>query len=142
MAAHRPSYRRRKSDTFLQKVKALAPDSGQLLGFIILFILASVLIILTGLAATAVILGFIFFMPLILVSSPVWFPIGAVLFVSIVGFLSSCSFGAVAVAVLLWPYRYANGTQPVESGTLDQRGKRIIDEKYNHAKQYGVKMIA
>ncbi|XP_039032561.1 oleosin-like [Hibiscus syriacus] len=118
-------YQRPKSYTLLQKVKALAPDSSQLLGFIL-----------------APILGFIFFMPLTLVSSPVWFPIGALLFVSIAGFLSACSFGAVAVAVLLWSYRYVNGMHPVGSDTVEQRGKRIIDEKYNDAKEYGVKMIA
>ncbi|KAE8729917.1 Detected protein of unknown function [Hibiscus syriacus] len=142
MADHRPSHQSSKSSTLLQKLKALAPDYGQLLLFITLFILASILIVLTGLSATATILGFIFFMPLILVSSPVWFPIGAVLFVSIAGFLSACSFGAVAVAVLLWPYRYVNGMQPVGSDTVEQRGKRIIDEKYNDAMEYGVKMIA
>ncbi|KAE8729897.1 hypothetical protein F3Y22_tig00003041pilonHSYRG00053 [Hibiscus syriacus] len=116
-------YQRPKSNTLLQKVKALAPDSSQLL------ILPSIL-------------GFIFFMPLILVSSPVWFPIGAVLFVSITGFLSACSFEAVIVAVLLLLYRYVNGMQPVGTDTVEQRGKRIIDEKYNDAKEYGVKMIA
>ncbi|GMJ13537.1 hypothetical protein like AT3G18570 [Hibiscus trionum] len=149
MAVSRPSHRRPQPITFLQRIKAYAPDSAQLLGLFTLFLFASILIVLTGITATAAILGCIFFMPLILVSSPVWFPIGAVLFVSIAGFLSACSFGVVTVAGLSWTYRYVNGMHgAVRSDRVDQPGKRICDtsaeEKDQSAMEcgHGVKMVA
>ncbi|MBA0767128.1 hypothetical protein Gotri_016075 [Gossypium trilobum] len=145
MAELRPIHQRSSVTSFLRKIKAHTPDSAQLLGLLALFIFASILIILTGLTVTATILGFIFFMPLILVSSPVWFPVGTVLFVTIAGFLSACSFGAVAVAGLSWTYRYFNGMLPAGSDKVANVRRRIYSTNTyvkHYAMEYGVKMIA
>nr|XP_009787078.1 PREDICTED: oleosin 14.9 kDa-like [Nicotiana sylvestris] len=48
----------------------------------------------------------IFFTPLILVSSPIWFPIGTLLFIAVSGFLSVFGFGASTFAAISWAYRY------------------------------------
>lgn len=145
MAERRPIRQRSSVASFLHKIKAHTPDSAQLLGLLTLFIFASILIILTGLTVTATILGFIFFIPLILVSSPVWFPVGTVLFFTIAGFLSASSFGAVAVAGLSWTYRYFKSMLPARSDKVANVRRRIHNKDTygkHYAMKYGVKMIA
>ncbi|XWS37688.1 hypothetical protein CRYUN_Cryun19dG0066500 [Craigia yunnanensis] len=125
------------ASTFLRKIQAHAPNSTQLLGFLTLFVSVSILLILTGLTVTAAILGFIFFMPLILISSPIWFPIGTVLFLSIAGFLSACGFGFVAVSGLSWMYHYYRGMHPPGSDRVDYARSRIYDTA-SHVKDYAM----
>ncbi|XWS50689.1 hypothetical protein CRYUN_Cryun12cG0108000 [Craigia yunnanensis] len=125
------------ASTFLRKIQAHAPNSTQLLGFLTLFISASILLILTGLSVTSAILGFICFMPLILISSPIWFPLGTVLFVAIAGFLSACGFVVVAVAGLSWIFRYYRGMHPPGSDRIDYARSRIYDTA-SHVKDYAM----
>ncbi|XP_022737286.1 oleosin 16 kDa-like [Durio zibethinus] len=108
------------ASTFLQKIQTHAPNSTQVLGFLTLFVSASITV-------TAAILGFIFFMPLILLSSPIWFPVGTLLFATIAGFLSACGIGIVAVAGLCWMYRYLRGMRPPGSDRVDYARSRIYD---------------
>ncbi|XVE64089.1 hypothetical protein DITRI_Ditri07aG0073100 [Diplodiscus trichospermus] len=125
------------SSTFLRKIQAHAPNSTQLLGFSTLFVSASILLILTGVTVSAALLGFILFMPLILISSPLWFPVGSVLFVTIAGFLSACGLGVLAVAGLSWMYRYFRGMHPPGSDRMDYARSRIYDTA-NHVKDYAM----
>ncbi|PPR98001.1 hypothetical protein GOBAR_AA22667 [Gossypium barbadense] len=127
MAELRPIHQRSTVTSFLRKIKAHTPDSAQLFGLLALFIFASILIILTGLTVTATIL------------------VGTVLFVTIAGFLSACSFGAVAVAGLSWTYRYFNGMLPARSDKVANVRRRIYNTNTyvkHYAMEYGVKMIA
>ena len=144
MAERNPSQQRAlrpnptaSASTFLRKIQAHAPNSTQLLGFLTLFVSASILLILTGLTVTAIILGFIFFMPLILISSPIWFPVGTVLFVTTAGFLSACGFGVVIAAGLSWMYRYFRGMHPLGSDRVDYARSRIYDTA-SHVKDYAM----
>ncbi|XVF53963.1 hypothetical protein PTKIN_Ptkin05aG0142800 [Pterospermum kingtungense] len=121
----------------LRKIQAHAPNSNQLLGFLTLFVSVSILLLLTGLTVTATILIFIFFTPLIVISSPIWFPVGTVLFVSVAGFLSACGFGVVAVAALSWMYRYFRGMHPPGSDRVDYARSRIYDTA-SHVKDYAM----
>lgn len=91
---------------FLRKLQQHVPNSTQLMGFLTLVISGGILLLLTGLTLTAIILGLIFFTPLILVSSPIWVPIGTLLFIAVSGFLSVCGFGASTFAAISWAYRY------------------------------------
>ncbi|XP_022735168.1 oleosin 1-like [Durio zibethinus] len=125
------------TSTFLRKIQAQAPNSTQLLGFLTLFISASILLILTGITVTATILGFIFFMPLILISIPLWFPVGTVLFVTTAGFLSACGFGVMVAAGLSWMYRYLRGMHPPGSDRVDYARSRIFDTA-SHVKDYAM----
>ncbi|XVF09669.1 hypothetical protein REPUB_Repub07fG0114800 [Reevesia pubescens] len=125
------------ASTFLRKIQAYAPNSTQLLGLLTLFVSASILLILTGLTVTASSLGFVFFMPFILISSPIWFPVGIVLFVTIAGFLSACGFGVVVVAGLSWMYRYFRGMHPPGSDRVDYARSRIYDTA-SHVKDYAI----
>ncbi|GMJ14916.1 hypothetical protein like AT3G18570 [Hibiscus trionum] len=121
------------ASTFLQKIQSHAPNSTQLIGFLILFFVsASILLILTS-----TVFGFIFFMPLVMVSSPVWFPICALLFLSAAGFLSTCGFGVAVVAGSTWMYRYFRGMHPPGSDRVDSARTRIYDTA-SHVKDYAI----
>ncbi|GLT76522.1 hypothetical protein SLA2020_481750 [Shorea laevis] len=114
--------------SFLRKLHSHAPNSG-------FFISGSILLLLTGVAVTTTIFGVIFFAPLILISSPIWVPIGTVIFISAAGFLSICGFGVVVATTLSWMYRYFKGLNPPGSGRVDYARSRIYDTA-SHVKDY------
>ncbi|KAJ8772187.1 hypothetical protein K2173_027364 [Erythroxylum novogranatense] len=120
---------------FLQKLQAHAPNSTQLIGILTFLISGSILLALTGVTVTVAVLGLIFFTPLIIVSSPIWFPIGAVLFVVTAGFLSFCGLGLAVVGGLSWMYRYFRGMHPPGSDRVDYARSRIYDTA-SHVKDY------
>ncbi|KAK8587189.1 hypothetical protein V6N13_086192 [Hibiscus sabdariffa] len=123
---------------FLQKIQSHAPNTTHLLGFLILFFVsASILLLLTGITLTATIFGFIFFMPLIVLSSPVWFPICAMLFLAAAVILSACGFGVAMVAGSTWIYRYFRGMHPPGSDRVDSARTRIYDTA-SHVKDYAI----
>ncbi|MBA0638451.1 hypothetical protein Godav_005233 [Gossypium davidsonii] len=103
--------------TFLQRIQAHSPHSAQLP----LFITALILLLLTGLTVTVTSLGFIFFMPLIIISSPVWFPIGAVVLIVFAGFASV----------------YFKGMHPPGWDRVDYARSRIYDTA-SHVKDYAM----
>ncbi|KAK4256023.1 hypothetical protein QN277_008944 [Acacia crassicarpa] len=123
------------SSTFLQRLHHHAPNSIQLIGLLTLLITGSVLLLLTGLTVAGTVLGLIFFAPLIIISSPIWVPVGTVLFMVAAGFLSICGFGVVFVAVLSWMYRYFRGMNPPGSDRIDYARNRIYDTA-SHVKDY------
>ncbi|KAJ4713330.1 Oleosin [Melia azedarach] len=123
------------TNSFLRKLQAHAPNSTQLIGFLTLFISGSILLFLTGLTVTATILGLIFFAPLLILSSPIWVPIGVILFIVVAGFLSFCGFGVAVLAGLSWIYRYFRGMHPPGSERVDYARSRIYDTA-SHVKDY------
>ena len=143
-AAQRPSSRPSSAvlgsggggaNTFLQKLQDRAPNSTQVVGFLTLVISGGILIFLTGLTITTTVLGLIFFTPLIVLSSPIWFPVGTVLFLSIAGFLSMCGFGIAVLAGGSWMYKYFKGRHPPGSDRVDYARSRIADTA-SHMKDY------
>ncbi|KAG4172303.1 hypothetical protein ERO13_A12G265200v2 [Gossypium hirsutum] len=119
--------------TFLQRIQAHSPHSAQLP----LFITALILLLLTGLTLTVTSLGFIFFMPLIIISSPIWFPIGAVVSIVFAGFASVCGFGVLSVVGFCWMYRYFKGMHPPGWDRVDYARSRIYDTA-SHVKDYAM----
>ncbi|KAE8736479.1 protein FON2 SPARE1-like [Hibiscus syriacus] len=119
--------------TFLQRIQAHAPNSAQLP----LFVTASILLIFTGVTVTVASLGFILLMPLILISSPIWFPVGSVLLIVSAGFFSACGFGVLSVAGLCWMFRYFRGMHPPGSDRVDYARSRIYDTA-SHVKDYAI----
>ncbi|KAG9138075.1 hypothetical protein Leryth_001314 [Lithospermum erythrorhizon] len=67
--------------------------------------------------------------------SPIWLPIGTILFVVVAGLLSVCGFGVTSAAVLSWLYRYFRGLHPVGSDRVDYARSRIADTA-THVKDY------
>ncbi|GAU49895.1 hypothetical protein TSUD_281800 [Trifolium subterraneum] len=84
-------------------------NSTQLFGLLTLLIISTISLILTGLTLVIIIMGLIFFSPLIILLSPIWVPVFTILFVFTVMFLSTCGFGIVVVAMLSWMFRYFRG---------------------------------
>ncbi|WCJ22008.1 Oleosin [Euphorbia peplus] len=123
------------ASTFLRKLQAHAPNSGQLLGFMTLVISGSILLLLSGITVTVSILALIFFSPLIILSSPIWFPIAAVLFFVVAGVLSFGGFLAVVIGGSSWLYRYYKGMNPPGSDRFDYARSRIFDTA-SHVKDY------
>ncbi|KAI4344044.1 hypothetical protein L6164_011319 [Bauhinia variegata] len=123
------------SSTFLRKLQEHAPNSTQLVGLLTFLITGAILLVLTGITVAGTILGLVFIMPLIIVSSPLWVPVGTVLFIAAAGFLIVCGFGVVAVAASSWMYRYFRGLHPPGSDRIDYARSRIYDTA-SHVKDY------
>ncbi|XP_021761217.1 oleosin 1-like [Chenopodium quinoa] len=126
--------------TLLRRIQDSSPNSSQLIGFLTLAIVGGILLLLTGFTITAIVLGFIVFAPIIVLTSPFWLPIFVLVFVPLVGFLSLCGFGVAAVAVLSWVYRYSRGLHPPGSDRFDYARNRIATtarEVKDYAKEYG-----
>lgn len=121
--------------SFIQKLRQHAPNSTQLVGFATLVISGGILLLLTGLTLTATVLGLIFFAPMILISSPIWVPLGTLLFIAIAGFLSFFGFGVTAAAAAYWMYRYFRGLHPPGSDGVEYARTRIADTA-SHVKDY------
>ncbi|KAK7388779.1 hypothetical protein VNO78_23606 [Psophocarpus tetragonolobus] len=126
--ARRPSL----SAAFLENLQERAPNSNQV---ITLLATASVILLLTGLTLAGAVLGLVLFLPLIIVSSPVWVPAGTLLFILTAGFLSFCGFGVTLVAALSWMYRYLRGLHPPGSDRVDYARNRLYHTA-THVKDY------
>ncbi|KAE9609675.1 hypothetical protein Lal_00006651 [Lupinus albus] len=118
--------------TFLHKLQYHAPNSTQLASLFTLTLTGAILLLLT---LAGIVPAFIFFSPLIIVSSPIWVPASTILFLVVTSFLSMVGFGIVAVAVLSWIYRYYRGLHPVGSDRFDYARNRIYDTA-SHVKDY------
>ncbi|XP_038879769.1 oleosin G-like [Benincasa hispida] len=112
-----------------------APNSPQLIGFLTLFISASILIFLTGLTLTAAVLALIFLTPFILLTSPIWLPVAFFLFLATAGVLSLGGLALAAAAGFSWAYRYFKGMHPPGSDRLEYASRRIYDTA-SHVKDY------
>ncbi|PHU15351.1 hypothetical protein BC332_16556 [Capsicum chinense] len=111
--------------SFLRKlVQPHVPNSNQLMGFLALVISGGILLLLSGVTLTTLVLGLIFSTPLIIISSPIWIPIGALLFITVAGFLSLFGFGASTVAAFTWVYRwYIKRSNRTEDDSSDSNVK-------------------
>ncbi|OWM90324.1 oleosin 1-like [Punica granatum] len=130
----------RPATTTVTLHRAPPQTSTRLLGLLALAISGGALLLLTGLTAAATLMGLIFFAPLILLSSPIWVPIAAVLLVAVFGLLSLCGFGIAGLAALSWLYRYFRGSHPPGSDQADYARRRIYDTARNmkdYAQDYG-----
>ncbi|XP_030530859.2 oleosin G-like [Rhodamnia argentea] len=102
--------------SILHKLHEHAPNSPHLLGFLALLVSDAILLLLIGLTTTAAVMGLILLAPLVILSSPIWVPIAAVLFAAVAAALSACGFGVIALAGLSWLYKYFRGSDPSGSG--------------------------
>nr|CAD1834215.1 unnamed protein product [Ananas comosus var. bracteatus] len=104
-------------------------------GFLTLVVSGAILLALTGLTLTGSVMGLVFFGPVILLSSPIWVPVAAALFVLAAGSLCACGAAVALVAGATWTYRYFTGRHPVGSGRVDYARSRIADTA-SHVKDY------
>ncbi|XP_062116914.1 oleosin [Humulus lupulus] len=123
------------ASSLLRKLQDHFPNSTQLLGVLTLVVSGSIFLILTGATVTVTILALIFFSPLIIISSPIWVPVGCFLIVITAGFLSFCGFGVAVVSVAAWTYKYFRGLHPPGSYGVDYARSRIYDTA-SHVKDY------
>lgn len=78
------------------------PESTQLMGMMALLISNGILLILSGMTVTTTVISLILFVPVIIITSPIWVPIAIFLFFMVAGVLSICGVGlAVAVVQVL-----------------------------------------
>ncbi|XP_042489152.1 oleosin G-like [Macadamia integrifolia] len=126
--------------TFLRKLRNHAPNSTQVMGLLTLVISGGMLLFLIGLILTAMVMGLMFFNPLIMLTSPIWVPAGFVLLIFVGGSLSICGSGVAIVAGLSWSCMYLRGRHPPGSDRLDYARRRLADTAYHvkdYAKEYG-----
>ncbi|CAN8269089.1 unnamed protein product [Cochlearia groenlandica] len=112
-------------------LRSHSPTSTQLFGFLALLISTGILLVLVGVTITLSVLGFIAFLPLIIVSSPIWIPV----FALVGGLLTVGGFLVGTVVLLWWTYRYFRGMHPVGSYQMDYARNRIYDTA-SHVKDY------
>ncbi|OWM65163.1 oleosin 1 [Punica granatum] len=124
----------------LRKFHEHASSPTQLIGFLALIVSGGILLLLTGLTATGLVMSLIFFTPLLIISSPIWFPVCTVIFIGITWTLSMCGFGVAVLAGVSWLYRYFKGFNPPGSGQVDYARNRIYDtasHMKDYAREYG-----
>lgn len=92
----------------LHKLHEQAPNPTQLVGILTLVVSGGILLLLTGLTVTGLVMGLIFFIPLLLISSPIWIPVGTVLFIGVASMLSMCGFAVAVLSTVSWLYRYGS----------------------------------
>lgn len=109
--------------------------STRFLGLLTLAITGGVLLLLTGITVTGTLMCLIVFAPLIFILSPIWVPVGAILFVTVFALLSLCGLGVSILAGLTWLYRYFGGSHPPGSDQADHARRRIYDTA-RHVKEY------
>ncbi|KAJ0238356.1 Uncharacterized protein HA466_0240050 [Hirschfeldia incana] len=112
-------------------LRSHSPTSAHFFGFLALFISGGLLTFLLGVSLTATTIGFIAFLPLIIISGTIWLP-G---FVLVGGCLSVAVFLVGAVAFLSWSYHYFRGMHPAGSDQMDYARGRIYDTAL-HVKDY------
>ncbi|KAG2246656.1 hypothetical protein Bca52824_086284 [Brassica carinata] len=88
--------------SLLRLLRYHSPTSSHLFGFLALLISGGLLTFLLGVTVTATAFGFIAFLPLIIISGPIWLP-GSVL---VGGCLTVVGFLVGTVAIVSWTYRY------------------------------------
>jgi uncharacterized membrane protein len=126
--------------TLSRRLQDHAPNSTQVVGFLTLVVSGAILLLLTGITITGTVMGLIFLAPILLVTSPIWVPVGFILFVLVAGFLSTCGVSVAAVAGATWMYKYFTGRHPVGSDRVDYARGRIADTASHvkdYAKEYG-----
>ncbi|XP_072994944.1 oleosin-like [Typha latifolia] len=121
--------------SLLRRLQEHAPNSTQVVGFLTLVISGAILLLLTGLTITGTVMALIFLGPILLLTSPIWVPVGTVAFVAVAGFLSMCGFGVAMLAGATWMYKYFTGRHPVGSDRVDYARSRIADTA-SHVKDY------
>ncbi|XP_068636491.1 oleosin G [Aristolochia californica] len=126
--------------TLFRRLHEYAPNSAQVVGFLTLIISGGILLVLTGITLTTSVLVLILFTPLIILSSPIWIPVGIVLFFAVAGFLTACVFGLAALTGASWLYKYVGGRHPPGSDRIDYARSRIVDtasHMKDYAREYG-----
>ena len=115
----------------LRLLRSHSPTSSELFSYLGLFVSVGTLLFLLGIAVTATAIGFIVFIPLIIISSPIWLPV----FIVVGVFLSVAGFLVGTLALASWTYRYYRGMHPVGSNQMDYARSRIYDTA-SHVKDY------
>ncbi|KAJ0789911.1 putative oleosin [Helianthus annuus] len=140
---HRPPPRPTTTNdppSFLHRIRHRSLNSTQLMGIMTLLISGAILLLLTGVTITVSVVGLIFCTPVIILTSPIWVPIGSLLIVVVAAFLLVCGSGVATVASVAWLYKYFRGLHPVGSDRVDYARSRIVDtasHMKDYAREYG-----
>lgn len=121
--------------TLRRRVQTHAPNSTQVVGFLTLLVSGAVLLLLTGLTLTGAVVALVFLGPIALLTSPIWVPIAALLFVLAAAAISACGLAVAALAAGTWMYRYFTGRHPMGADRVDYARSRIADTA-SHVKDY------
>ncbi|XP_051143868.1 oleosin L-like [Andrographis paniculata] len=77
------------------------------------------LLVLSGLTLAGTVIALTIATPLLVIFSPVLVPAAGALFLLCAGFVASGGFGAAAVGVMSWIYRYLTGKHPPGADQLE-----------------------
>ena len=91
--------------------------------------------VIMGLTLTGTVVGLVFLTPILIFFSPIFIPMATVLFVAVVGFLSTRGFGLAALSAISWLYNYIKGRHPSGADRIDYARMRIAGTT-NHVKDY------
>ncbi|XAR71834.1 hypothetical protein NMG60_11018270 [Bertholletia excelsa] len=91
------------------------------------------LLVLSGLTLAGTVVALTLATPLLVIFSPVLVPAAITVCLLMAGFAASGGFGAAAVSVLTWIYRYVTGKHPPGADQLDQ-ARMKLDSKAREMK--------
>ncbi|OVA05045.1 Oleosin [Macleaya cordata] len=114
--------------------------AGPVMGYLTLLISGGILLCFTGITLTATVVSLIFLMPLIIITSPIWVPVGTILLICAVGFMWMCGLGVGLFVGLPWIYKYLRGRHPPGSDRMDYARSRIAgtaSQMRDYAREYG-----
>ncbi|KAK3137923.1 hypothetical protein QOZ80_5AG0362190 [Eleusine coracana subsp. coracana] len=123
------------SPPLLRSVQSHAPNSTQVVGLVTLVVSGAVLLMLTGLTVTGAVVALVVLSPLALLTSPIWVPVAAALFVLAAAAVSACALAVALLAVGTWTYRYVTGRHPVGADRVDYARSQIATTA-GHVKDY------
>ncbi|XAR70513.1 hypothetical protein NMG60_11027388 [Bertholletia excelsa] len=83
------------------------------------------LMVFSGLALAATVIGLVMATPLLVLFSPVLLPAATAILLIGAGFLTSGALGTAAALGLYWMYRYTTGKHPVGADQVDRVRQRI-----------------
>lgn len=109
----------------LQKVQENSPSAQQVMKIMAAITVGGALLLLAGITLTGTVVTLVIATPVLIFFSPILVPIGIVLLLTTVGFLSAGGFGIAALSSLSWIINYMRGKHPPGADKVDYARQRI-----------------
>ncbi|RZS17378.1 hypothetical protein BHM03_00049519 [Ensete ventricosum] len=126
-----------RGPSLLRRLHGHTPSSNQVVGFLTLVFSGCILLVLTLAGA---VMALTFFGPIVLLTSPMWVPVGFLMLVVTAAVLSACGLAVAALAGASWLYNYFMRRRPAGSNRVDCARSRIADgpsDVTDYAREYG-----
>jgi len=112
----------------MQKIQENAPSAQQVMKMMAAITVGGALLLLAGITLTGTVVTLVVATPVLIFFSPVLVPVGTVLLLTTMGFLSAGGFGIAALSSLSWIVNYIRGKHPPGADKVDYARQRIASK--------------